>query len=224
VPDAVIFDMDGLLIDSERVWEAARERVARANGGTWQDDSQARMMGMSTPEWSAWMHDELGVRLDPGQIRDTVLAEIDAIYREGVPLMRGAGGAVERIAARWPLAIASSSARSLVELVLELTGWAQGFGVVVSSEEVARGKPAPDVYLEAARRLGFEPGRCVAIEDSTAGLRAAHAAGMAVIAVPEPDFPPAPDSLAVAARALNSLDELAAETVEAVAQVHLEFL
>lgn len=212
----MIFDMDGLLIDSERVWEAARERVARDNGGAWHPDSQTRMMGMSTPEWSAWMHDELGVALPADQIRDTVLAEIEAIYRDSVPLMRGAAGAVERTAARWPLAVASSSPRRLVELVLDLTGWAARFVAVVSSEEVARGKPAPDVYLEAARRLGVEPTRCVAVEDSTAGLRSAHAAGLGVIAVPEPDFPPVPEALAMAGAALESLDEL---TVEVVVEV-----
>jgi HAD superfamily hydrolase (TIGR01509 family) len=215
---AVIFDMDGLLVDSERVWESARERVARANGGAWHADSQARMMGMSTPEWSTWMREELGVRLAPGRIRDTVLTEIEAIYRDRVPLMPGAGRAVERIAARWPLAVASSSARGLVELVLELTGWKPRFEAVVSSEEVPRGKPAPDVYLEAARRLGVEPGGCVAVEDSTAGLRSAHAAGLRVTAVPEPDFPPAPEALALAGVVIDSLDELTAEVVQEVSR------
>jgi HAD superfamily hydrolase (TIGR01509 family) len=216
VADAVIFDMDGLLIDSERVWERARERVARDNGGAWHHDSQARMMGMSTPEWSAWMHDELGVELEPPRIRAVVLKEIDGIYREGVPLMPGADAAVARIAGRWRLAVASSSPRVLVELVLDLTGWADRFEAVVSSEEVARGKPAPDVYLEAARRLEVVPDRCVAVEDSTAGLRSADAAGMAVVAVPEPDFPAAPEALELAEAVLGSLDELTPEVVERV--------
>lgn len=214
VTEAVIFDMDGLLVDSERVWEATRERVAREGGGRWHDDSQARMMGMSTPEWTRWMRDELGVRMEPDRIRDAVLDRIEERYRDSVPLMPGADGAVRRMAERRPLAVASSSARRLIELVLGTTGWAPLVREVVSSEEVARGKPSPDVYLEAVRRLGAEPALCVAIEDSTAGLRSAHAAGLAVVAVPEPDFPPAPEALELAGATLSTLDELTVELVE----------
>lgn len=217
VAEAVVFDMDGLLVDSERVWEATRERVARESGGTWHRDSQARMMGMSTPEWTRWMHDELGVPLEPDAIRDAVLEQIEARYRELVPLMPGAAGAVERIAARWPLAVASSSARRLIELVLASTGWAPLVREAVSSEEVAHGKPAPDVYLEAAARLGVDPAECVAVEDSTAGLRAAHGAGLRVIAVPEPDFPPSRAALALADATLGSLEGLTVELVEGLA-------
>jgi HAD superfamily hydrolase (TIGR01509 family) len=211
---AVLFDLDGLLIDSERIWEAARERVAREGGGSWPPDAQARMMGMSTPEWSRWMHDELGVGLAPDRIRDAVLDMIERAYRERVPMMRGARAAVERMAARWPLAVASSSPLRLVEVVLSQTSLGACFRVVVSSEEVQRGKPAPDVWIEATRRLRVDPAGCVALEDSTAGIRSAHAAGLAVIAVPEPDFRPGPDALALAATTLGSLDELTNDVVE----------
>jgi HAD superfamily hydrolase (TIGR01509 family) len=211
---AVIFDMDGLLIDTEPVWEAARERVAREAGGAWPADAQTRMMGMSTPEWTQWMHDELGVQLTPAQIRDAVLERLERGYRERVPLMRGAHDAVARIAARWPLAVASSSPRRLLEVVLAETGLEPHFGAYVSSEEVERGKPAPDVWIEAARRLEADPERCVAIEDSTAGIRSAHAAGMAVVVVEDPKFPPAAGALALAAATLDSLAELTPEVVE----------
>lgn len=211
---AVLFDMDGVLIDTEGIWAAARERIAREAGGTWPADAQARMMGMSTPEWSRWMHDELGVQLAPAQIRDAVLEELESGYRERVPLMAGARDAVVRTAARWPLALASSSPRRLLEVVLAETGLGPRFRAFVSSEEVERGKPAPDVWLEAARRLDADPRRCVAVEDSTAGIRSAHAAGLAVVVVPDAKFPPAAEAAALAAVRLDSLDRLTAEVIE----------
>jgi HAD superfamily hydrolase (TIGR01509 family) len=211
---AVLFDMDGLLIDTEGVWGAVRERVAREAGGAWPADAQTRMMGMSTPEWTQWMHDELGVGLTPAQIRDTVLERLERAYRERVPLMPGAAEAVARIAARWPLAVASSSPRRLLEVVLAETGLAPHIGAYVSSEEVERGKPAPDVWIEAASRLGADPAHCVAVEDSTAGIRSAHAAGLAVIAVPDAKFPPAAEAKALAAATLDSLAELTPEVIE----------
>ena len=211
---AVIFDLDGLLIDTEPIWEAARERIAREAGGSWPADAQTRMMGMSTPEWTQWMHDELGVRLTPAEIRDAALERLERGYRERVPLMPGARDAVARMAARWPLAVASSSPRRLLEVVLAETGLGHHFAAFVSSEEVERGKPAPDVWLEAARRLEADPGHCVAVEDSTAGIRSAHAAGLAVVVVPDPKFPPSADAVALAAVSLDSLDRLTPDVVE----------
>jgi HAD superfamily hydrolase (TIGR01509 family) len=211
---AVVFDMDGLLIDTEPIWEAARERIAREGGGSWRADSQTQMMGMSTPEWTGWMHAELGVRMSPDEIRDAVLERIERGYRERVPLMPGARSAVERMAARWPLGVASSSPRRLLEVVLAETGLGRLIEAFVSSEEVARGKPAPDVWLEAARRLEADPGECVAVEDSPAGIRSAHAAGLAVIVVPDPKFPPAGDALTLAAGRLDSLEQLSVDVIE----------
>jgi HAD superfamily hydrolase (TIGR01509 family) len=171
------------------------------------------MMGMSSPEWTEYMRAELGVALEPEEISREVVARLERRYRERLPLLPHAHQAVERLAARWPLAVASSSNRPVIDLVLELAGLARCFAVTVSSEEVARGKPAPDVYLEAARRLQVDPRACVAVEDSTNGIRAAHAAGMAVIAVPRPDYPPAPDALELAAAVLGSLTELTPRVV-----------
>jgi HAD superfamily hydrolase (TIGR01509 family) len=214
---AVAFDMDGVLIDSERVWADAREQVARESGGRWEPDTQERMMGMSSPEWSRFMHDELGVPMAPPEISASVVERMAARYREHVPLLPHAREAVERLGERWPLAVASSSNRPLIDLVLELAGLAHLLRVTVSAEEVPRGKPAPDVYLEAARRLGVEPASCAAIEDSTNGILAAAAAGMPVIAVPRPDYPPSAAALAQAAAVLSSLAELTPQVVEQAA-------
>jgi HAD superfamily hydrolase (TIGR01509 family) len=214
VIDAVVFDLDGVLIESEQVWDEARERLTEELGGRWHDRAQRDMMGMSSHEWSRYMYDELGISLEPEAINREVVRRLMEIYRERLPLLPGAREAVERVAARWPLAVASSSNRPLIELVLELAGVAERFRVVVSSEEVVRGKPAPDVYLEAARRLGVDQRSCAAIEDSDAGLRAARAAGMRVIAIPNRAFPPSDDAVAVADQVLNSLDELTPEVVD----------
>ena len=190
--ECVVFDLDGVIVDSEQVWDDVREQLVRERGGRWHEGAQAAMMGMSSPEWSRYMHDELGLPESPEEINDEVVRRMLERYRESLPLIDGAVDAVRRLAGRSPLGVASSSNRPLIDAVLEGAGLAARFAVAVSSEEVARGKPAPDVYLEAARRLGVEPARCAAVEDSSNGLRAAHAAGMRVIAFPNAHYPPAP--------------------------------
>jgi HAD superfamily hydrolase (TIGR01509 family) len=211
---AVIFDLDGVLIDSEQVWNTAREQLTKELGGRWRESAQRDMMGMSSLEWSRYMHDDLGIGLPPQEISDEVVRRLERLYRERLPLLPGAREAVERLAARWPLGVASSSNRPLIELVLELAGIADRFRVTVSSEEVQRGKPAPDVYLEAARRLGRDSVDCGAIEDSEKGILSARAAGMRVVAIPNPDFPPGDEALAAADVVLESLDELTPEVVD----------
>ncbi len=181
--DTVVFDLDGVLLDSEQVWDEVREQLVRERGARWHEGAQREMMGMSSVEWSRYMHNELGVPDPPEAISAEVLRRMEERYRTGLPLIDGAREAVERLGARWPLGLASSSNRELIDLVLQLGGLEQFFRVTVSSEEVARGKPAPDVYLEAARRLEVPPERCVAIEDSENGIRAAKAAGMRVVAI-----------------------------------------
>jgi HAD superfamily hydrolase (TIGR01509 family) len=208
VIDAVIFDFDGVILDSEQVWDEVREGLARERGGNWTDKAQADMMGMSSTEWSRYMHDVVGVPDPPEEINREVVRLMLERYGEGLPLIDGAVEAVERLAARWPLGLASSSNRELIERALEVSGLAGCFRATVSSEEVARGKPAPDVYLEAARRLGVEPTRCAAIEDSANGIRSAHAAEMRVVVIPNPEFPPPDDALALADVVLDSIREL----------------
>jgi HAD superfamily hydrolase (TIGR01509 family) len=211
VIEAVVFDLDGVLIDSEPTWNAAREQLVRERGGTWREQATREMMGMSSPEWSRYMREELGVDMEPEQIATEVVRRMQALYREHLPILPGAREALAALASRWRLAIASSANRELIELVLDLAGMREHFAVTVSAEEVARGKPAPDVYLEAAKRLGVEPGRCVAVEDSTNGLRAAAAAGVLVVALPNRAFPPAPEVLELADVVISSLDELRPE-------------
>jgi len=211
---AVIFDLDGVLVDSEQVWDAVREFYTRETGGTWRADATRAMMGMSSREWSSYMRDELGVPVDAERISGEVARRVEERYRAGLPLLPGAQAAVRRLAARWRLAIASSSNRPVIELVLQLSGLAAQIGVVVSSEEVEHGKPAPDVYLTAAARLDVPPESCAAVEDSTNGLRAARAAGMRVIAVPNRTFPPSRAALASADVVRESLDQLSAAEVD----------
>lgn len=211
--EAVIFDLDGVLVDSEQVWDEARERLAEERGGRWHERASRDMMGMSSPEWSRYMRDVVGLLDEPEAISAEVVRRLEAIYREDLPLFEGAREAVERIAERWPLGLASSSNRELIDLVLELAGLGPSFEVTVSSEEVAQGKPAPDVYLEAARRLGVEPDRCAAVEDSENGILAAKAAGMRVVAVPNPVYPPHEEALAAADATLPSVRDLMPEHI-----------
>jgi HAD superfamily hydrolase (TIGR01509 family) len=217
MPDAVVFDLDGVLLDSEQRWNDAKEAVTTAAGGRWRDDAATAMMGMSSPEWSAYMHDELAVPYEPERINELVVERMAAGYAEELPLLPGAIDAVETLAARWPLGLASSSNREIIDAFLDLSGLRDRFRATTSSEEVGRGKPSPDVYLEVAARLGADAARCVAVEDSSNGLRAAAAAGMAVIAVPNPHYPPAPDALALAAATVMTPGEVTPALVERVA-------
>ncbi len=205
---AVIFDLDGVIVQTEEVWDEVRELLVRERGGRWTDRAQADMMGMSSHEWSRYMHDELGLGETPAALSAAVVERMAERYRGELPLIPGAAEAVERLAERWPLAVASSSNRELIDLVLELSGLADRFRATVSSEEVARGKPSPDVYLEAAAKLGVEPGQVTAIEDSRSGILAAAAAGMRVIAIPNASFRPDAETLGRADVVLRSIEEL----------------
>jgi HAD superfamily hydrolase (TIGR01509 family) len=213
VIDAVVFDLDGVLIDSEHVWDEARRDLAREHGRPWPDTATRDMMGMSSHEWSRYMHDVVGVPDPPEQISREVVRRLEELYRHELPLVDGAVEAVQRLAGLWPLGLASSSNRELIDLVLELSGLADHFRATVSSEEVRRGKPEPDVYLEAARRLDVSPQRCAAVEDSDAGIRSARAAGMRVLAIPNPRYPPGDEALDLADLVLPSLAELTPSAV-----------
>ncbi|MDT3438011.1 MULTISPECIES: HAD family phosphatase [unclassified Pseudofrankia] len=212
-PRAVVFDMDGVLIDSEQVWDAVRRELVAERGGRWAPDSTRVMMGMSTPEWAAYLV-SLGIGMTADDAVDEVLRRLGERYGDAPPLIDGAVGAVRALAAAGlPLAVASSSPRPVIELVLRSAGLDGEFRTFVSSEEAGRGKPAPDVYLEAARRLGVPAAHCVAVEDSTNGVRAAVAAGMRVIVVPNPHFPPSSEAVALAAARLGHIGDLTLETV-----------
>jgi HAD superfamily hydrolase (TIGR01509 family) len=212
---AVVFDMDGVLIESEEVWDDVRAAYVRERGGRYDDEVQRAMMGMSSTEWAQYLHDVADVPDEPETINDEVVRRMLDAYREHLPLIEGAVEAVQRLAARYPLGLASSSNRSLIDAVLLVAGLTPFFAATVSSEEVARGKPAPDVYLEAARRLNVDAQHCAAVEDSHGGIRSAKAAGMRVIAIPNPSYPPDEESLAQADVTIRTLDELTPELVDA---------
>jgi len=214
----VVFDLDGVLIDSERLWDQARREVATGHNGHWRADATAAMLGMSSVEWSEYMRDTLAVDLPPDQIVDLVVANLTEQYRRGLPLIPGALEAVRRIGRRWPLALASSAGRPVIDTVLAVAGLQREFQVTVASEEVPRGKPAPDVYLEAARRLGQPPRACAAVEDSDNGIRSALAAGLRVVAIPNRDYPPPASVLAKAQLVIGSLADLTVERVEQLAE------
>jgi HAD superfamily hydrolase (TIGR01509 family) len=214
VIDAVVFDMDGVLIQSEEVWDEVREAYVRERGGRYDAEIQRAMMGMSSTEWSRYLHETAGVPDEPETINAEVVGRMLGAYRDHLPLIDGAVEAVRRLAARYPLGLASSSNRPLIDAALETAGVATCFTATVSSEEVARGKPAPDVYLEAARRLGVEPNACAAVEDSHGGIRSARAAGMRVIVFPNRSYPPDAASIAQADVIIGSLAELTPELVD----------
>ncbi len=216
--EAVVFDLDGVLVDSEQEWDAARRDLVSERGGRWHDRAATDMLGMSSRQWPRYLREELGVDMEPQEISDAVVQRVEARYRERLPLLPGAVEAVRRVSAGRPLGLATSSNREIVDLFLSLSGLADAFAVTLSTEEVGEGagKPAPDVYLEACRRLGADPARAAAVEDSTNGLKAAAAAGMHVIALPNTHFPPADEALALAQVRIDSLDELTVELVESL--------
>jgi HAD superfamily hydrolase (TIGR01509 family) len=214
--EAVIFDLDGVLIDSEPVWERIRRQVVAEHGGRWAPDSQRRLMGMSTGEWARYLAGELGVGLPPDQVAALVIERVAASYAEHLPLMPGAADVVRALAARWPLGLASSSPASLIGTVLDQAGLAGSFAAAMSTEQVARGKPAPDIYQAVAAALGVAARACAGVEDSANGLRSAAAAGLSVIAVPHPRYPPGPDALGLAAVVLPGLAGLTPAVIEAL--------
>jgi len=214
VIEAVVFDLDGVLIDSEPVWEQVRRAYVAEHGGRWPGDAQDRLMGMSTPEWARYLTEEAEVDQPPEEVATAVVAQMADRYAQELPLIPGALEALGRLGARWPLGLASSAPRSLIDSVLATADLTHRFAVTVSTEEVAQGKPAPDVYRAAVDGLALPPARCGAVEDSTNGLLAAAAAGLLVIAVPRPRYPPSVDALSRARVVAANLDELTLNTIE----------
>jgi HAD superfamily hydrolase (TIGR01509 family) len=217
VIEAVVFDLDGVLIDSEPVWEEVRRGLVAERGGHWAPDAQRRLMGMSTQEWARYLSEDLGVGLPSGEVAALVVDRMAARYRERIPFLPGAVDAVHRLAAGWPLGLASSAPAVLIETVLQAAGLRSYFKVTMSTEQVPHGKPAPDIYLTVTARLGVPPSSSAAVEDSSNGLRSAAAAGLHVIAIPHPKYPPDPDALALASLVLSDLDGLTPAAVEVLA-------
>lgn len=205
---ALAFDLDGVLLDSEAVWDGARRLVASEYGGSWRPGATEAMQGMSAGEWSEYMRAELAADLDSDRVVELVVGEVLDSYRRQLPVVEGAGRVLEEVGAKWPLALASSSNREVIDAVLQAADWAGRFRVTVSADEVKRGKPAPDVYSRVARLLGQQPGSCVAVEDSANGLRSALAAGFSVVAVPNRRYPPPSDIVGRADLVVDRLSEL----------------
>ena len=214
-PAAIVFDLDGVLVDSEQVWDDVRRAVVTDRGGRWTDEATAAMQGMSTPEWARYLT-TLGAAGSPDELARAVIEAMADRYRAHVPLLPGAVEAVTALSEWWPLGVASSSPPELIRVVLTAAGLTARFRVTVSSEEVPRGKPAPDVYHAAATRLVAEPATCVAVEDSANGLRAAAAAGMVLVAVPNPHFPPPADALSLARASVRTPAGLTPELIRAL--------
>lgn len=213
---AIVFDLDGVLVDSEPVWEEVRRAYVAERGGTWQPDTQHRLMGMSTQEWAVYLSAELGVDRTPAEVATDVVEEMVRRYERAIPLIAPAVPVVRALAARWPLAVASSSPMRLIRAAVHAADLDDVFVVLRSSEDVARGKPAPDVYLAAAAGLAVDPTACVAVEDSSNGVRSAAAAGMRVVAVPAAAYPLAADAAAQAAVTLTAIDQLTPSTIDSL--------
>lgn len=214
-PAAIVFDLDGVLVDSEQVWDDVRRAIVTDRSGRWTDEATAAMQGMSTPEWARYLT-TLGAAGSPDELARAVIEAMADRYRAHVPLLPGAVEAVTALSEWWPLGVASSSPPELIRVVLMAAGLTARFRVTVSSEEVPRGKPAPDVYHAAATRLVAEPATCVAVEDSANGLRAAAAAGMVLVAVPNPHFPPPADALSLARASVRTPAGLTPELIRAL--------
>jgi HAD superfamily hydrolase (TIGR01509 family) len=215
---AIVLDLDGVIVDTEELWDRERRQYVADHGGTWTDQATRAMQGMSSAEWSAYLVEELGASGDQHQISKDVAAMVVAEIEHDLPLLPGAVRAVNALAHSYILGLASSANREVIDAVLDGAAITERFATTISSEEVERGKPAPDVYLEAARRMGVDPTTCAAVEDSTNGLKAAHAAGMVVIATPNHAFPPAADALALAAVVVDGIQDVTPELVASLAE------
>jgi len=213
--EAVIFDLDGVIVDSEIWWDEVRRDYAAARGRTWTADDRVAVMGANSRQWSITMRERLRLDEPPEAIERAIVDGVVARYRrDGAPQIEGAAAAVRRIADRWPVAVASSAHREVINAALAATGLLGVLSLVVSSDEVARGKPEPDVYLEAAGRLSASPARCLVVEDSLNGVRSAKAAGMTVVLVPNRAIPPAPGTAELADVVLDRLSDLDPAAVE----------
>lgn len=207
--EAVVFDMDGVLVDSEHLWAEMWERYAAAHGTSWQSRHTRDVQGMSASEWAAYLTDLIGAGHDPAQTERAVVdGMIDAVAAGRAPLLDGAGELLVDVARYAPVGLATSAPPRLIKAVLDAYDIGHCFTGTVSSSEVERGKPSPDVYLEAAARIGMRSDRCVAVEDSTNGVRAAATASMTVVAVPNSRYPLRADAVSMAFEITENLGQV----------------
>lgn len=211
--EAIIFDMDGLLVDSEPVWDKARSSMAAEAGKEWNEKDHRAVMGVSTEEWASYMIQRLELTISPEEVQAEIVQRMLEMYREGVPYLPGAVEAVNLASGHYPTALASGSHPNLIEAVVNDAPMQGKFKVVLSADEVGVGKPAPDVYLQTAHRLGIPPQQCLCLEDSGNGILAGLRAGMKVVAVPDPRFAPSQEILRQAHLVLTSLEAFSLETI-----------
>jgi HAD superfamily hydrolase (TIGR01509 family) len=213
--EAVIFDMDGVLVDSEIWWDDVRREWAAAHTRTWTTADRAAVMGANSEAWARIMRDRLGLPDIPTAevVRDVVDGVVQRFATRGVPVIDGAVATVRRLETEFTLAVASSAHIDVIDAALAATGLRGAFRAIVSSDEVAHGKPAPDVYLEAARRIGVRPAACLVVEDSLNGVRSGRAAGMTVVLVPNAAVPPLPEAFELADLVLQRLADLDLRTI-----------
>jgi HAD superfamily hydrolase (TIGR01509 family) len=214
--EAIIFDLDGVIVASEQVWDRVRRRFVETHRGTWRKDSSRQMMGLSTRAWARYLTVELGVDLPEEEVAKQVIEEMKRQYERNLPFVDGAVAAIRELSASWPMAVASGSPKSLIEAVLVGGAIHDEFQVLVSSDEVAAGKPAADVYLEAARRLDVSAERCVVVEDSLNGIRSAVAAGATVIAIPNSAYAPEDETISLATLVLADIKSLTPHLVRSL--------
>lgn len=214
---AVMFDMDGLLVDSEPVWDEARSMMARSVGKSWNRADHKAVMGVSTEEWVDYMIRRLDLNLPPQTVETEIIAQMVALYERRIPFFKGASKAVALAADAFPTGLASGSPRRLIDTVTRHPALKDKFKAILSADQTGRGKPAPDVYLAAAAALAVAPEVCVCLEDSGNGILAGKSAGMRVIAIPDPRFPPSTEKLAQADVILESLSQFSLATIAGLA-------
>ncbi|MEM7531312.1 MAG: HAD family phosphatase [Chloroflexota bacterium] len=212
--EGVIFDMDGLLVDSEPVWDRARAALAAQYGKSWTTADHHNVMGVSTAEWTEYMINHFGATMPPEEMQKLVIDQMVAMYNERIPFFPGAVELVQTVAANYPTGLASGSPRQLIDIVTGYEAFEGCFQVILSADEIGKGKPAPDVYLATAERMGIDPIKCACLEDSGFGILSGKAAGMMVIAVPDERFPPVDEYLAKADIVLGSLADFSLELLE----------
>jgi HAD superfamily hydrolase (TIGR01509 family) len=210
---AVIFDMDGVLVDSEIYWRKSREEFAAALGKVWTTDDQRAAMGRNTIEWAQVMQERLSLDMSLERIMADVKARVIAHYEQRLPVLPGALEAVQTTRSAYRVALASGSPTEIIQEVMRLTGLDSVFEHIVYGDDMPNGKPAPDIYLETARRLGIPPAICLGIEDSSNGVRSVKAAGMTCIAVPSPGFTLPDEILKMADLVLPSLEGFSVEMI-----------
>ena len=211
---AVVFDMDGVIVDSGEVWQRIISELFIDYGFSLSDLSRDAFAGGDNSwQWASYLRQTVGIPLGEQQIIDRVIASLLTTFEKNISLLQGARETIACLADCYPVALASSSPRPVIAFILERTGLLRHFTTWISSDDVSRGKPMPDVYLEACYQLNMRPECCVAVEDSRAGIRAAKAARMKVIAIPQPLLPLDQDTLDLADKTLDSISCLRSDTI-----------